>query len=198
MSHLVTEWSQEEAGHLLRRVFMHSCCDVRDGPEVFDDTVDVAHEIEVDLGVFSVLTPLPAIGNFGSGRMGASSTSTGPMLAAADTPFEPADMSPAGLDVGVTRAFKRFYEPRRRARRFARQLRRTPPSCSLPIGRNIGRESRTIDRSDAGRTPYRTRPEGLEHLSVTSAAPPSEAIWPAADQVDGGTGRTGTPVVVGR
>ena len=170
-----------------------------DGPEAFDDTVDFADEIGVDLGFFSVLTPLPGTGTFSrlweQGRIFDVDWSHYSLL---KTTFEPARMSAAELDDGVLRAFRRFYEPRRRARRLRRHLRQLPPDFAVVlalVGRGIGREYRR-NRTGADRAPYVAHPEDLERLAVTSAAPASEAIWLAADQVDGGPGAVTVPVAL--
>ena len=173
-----------------------------DGPDVFDDTVDFADEIGVDVGFFSVLTPLPGTGTFdrywSEGRIFDVDWSHYSLL---KTVFEPAQMTAAELDAGVLRAFGRFYGRRRRLRRYARQLRTLPPDYATVlalVGRGFAREYRR--RRHAGTDtarPFAADPEDLAQLAVTSKAPASEAIWLAADQVDGGA-RTPVAVSIGR
>ncbi len=172
-----------------------------DGPDVFDDTVEFADEIGVDLAFFSVLTPLPGTGTFSrlwdEGRIFDFDWSHYTLLR---TTFEPAGMSVDQLDAGVLRAFRRFYEPRRRTRRLRRHLRQLHPDFALvlaAVGRGIGREYRTA-HTGGGPAPFEPHPDDLQHLAVASAAPASQAIWLAADQVDGGTGTDAVPVRIGR
>ena len=149
-----------------------------------------------------MLTPLPGTGTFdrywSEGRIFDVDWSHYSLL---KTVFEPAQMTAAELDAGVLRAFGRFYGRRRRLRRYARQLRTLPPDYATVlalVGRGFAREYRR--RRHAGTDtarPFAADPEDLAQLAVTSKAPASEAIWLAADQVDGGA-RTPVAVSIGR
>ncbi len=177
---------------------------------VFDETVDFADDIGVDLAFFTALTPLPGTKTFAhywdDGRIvdfdWANYTSQRAV-------FEPIGMTRAQLDAGVRHAYLSFYSRRRRLHRFRRQWGQLPKDWTIilaAVGASFPREFKKLGREDANLTPYTPAPEDLEQLAVTSRADANAAIWLAADQADGGspdavTGHTvdtGVPVRLGR
>ncbi len=156
-----------------------------DEPGVFDETVDFIGAIEVDAAHFSILTPLPGTRTFArmadEGRLTDYNWGDYDLYHAV---FQPAQMSVDQLQDGLWRAYRRFYSPGRRVRRWRRHL-------SLGLRPTVGATITLTNATYAHR--YRPRPDrrptyvadagDLQQLVVTSRVPASEAIATAASQV---------------
>ncbi|HMQ28393.1 MAG TPA: hypothetical protein PKA98_20565, partial [Acidimicrobiales bacterium] len=115
---------------------------------------------------------------------------------------EPPEVTAAVRGAGVRRALGGCYGRGRGGRRYARQLRQLPPDYATVlalVGHGFAKEYRRRRHATADTAePFQVHPDDLAQLAVTSQAPASEAIWLAADQVDGGAGRPSVPVTIGR
>lgn len=172
-----------------------------DGPSVFADTIDFADEIGIDLTFLNILTPAPGTATFArlwdQGRIVDFDWShyTGYQAV-----FEPELLTRAQLEVGLRSAYRDFYARGRRTRRFRRHLRQLSPDMAAvlaAINWSFGREFHDI--RVASEPTYAAPQVELERLARTSRADANDAIWLAADQVDGGGGHgPSTPVALGR
>ena len=154
-----------------------------DRPDVFDETVDTLHEIEVDLANFFVLTPFPGTHTFAryyeEGRIldfdwGHYNSYT-PVV-------EPENMSVPELREGLMRAYRKFYSGASQRRRFSNGLRFRDPVWSMNyfmINRSYGKVYRNPPQTP--RQPaFQAHRDDLEALLTTSRAEAQDAITVAA------------------
>lgn len=152
-----------------------------DHPGVFDETVDVLDEIGVDLAHFFLLTPFPGTHTFARYYEGGRIIDFDWGHYDSYTPVvEPANMSAAELQEGLYRAYRKFYAPAMRRRRFLRELRRREPMWSATyamINRSYARLSRNLDTPAARlQPPFRADPAHLDAVLAASQVEASRAI----------------------
>ena len=169
-----------------------------DGPECFDETVEVLDDIGIDLANFFVLTPLPGTHTFArlyeEGRIDdfywGHYDSYTPV-------FKPARMSKSELQEGVYRPFRKFYSRSLTRGRLRRQLGRRRLHVSATYWM-INHTYRAMyleppTRESRGQPSFTPDPADIEALLPTSRAEPQDAIKVAAGAV-GGVDPTGFEV----
>jgi radical SAM superfamily enzyme YgiQ (UPF0313 family) len=147
-----------------------------DDEGVFDDTVDFVDRIGCDSAHFSILTPYPGTHTFSrmvnDERVTSFDWSRYDLYQAV---FTPARMSPAHLEDGLRRAYRRFYARPARWRRLSRYQGRDPRFhlAMTATGRDYARRYRTPTRSPLT---FEASPQDIAQLTTTSAAPAQDAI----------------------
>lgn len=157
----------------------------QDGPETFDETVEVLDDIGLDLANFFALTPLPGTHTFA--RLYEEGRITDFDWGHYDsyTPvYEPAQMSQAELQEGIYRAFRKFYSRPLIKGRLSRELGRRELKISATYWM-INRTYRHMyykppTRASRGQPPFTPDPADIEALVATSRVPAQDAIKVAA------------------
>lgn len=156
-----------------------------DGPDVFEETVQVADEIGVDTAHFTALTPCPGTNTFAryyeQGRITDFDWSNYSTYRAV---FEPARMSSAQLDEGMRRAYQLFYSRTRRWRRLKASARTQEPAImalyaamGASYARNYAKRPPRLEYTPA----FVPHPDDLADLLATSLASANDAISTAVD-----------------
>ncbi|HWH35564.1 MAG TPA: radical SAM protein [Acidimicrobiales bacterium] len=169
-----------------------------DGPGVFDETATFVDTIGVDVAHFSILTPYPGTHTFS--RMMADGRITSfdwKRYNLYNAVYTPAQMTAEELEVGMRRAYRRFYQARPRLARFWRESRRRDPRFGTALavaGQNYATHYRSPRCSDE--PGYHAEPADLERLALASAAPAQESLAVAFAGASGVSAPT-VPVAVG-
>jgi len=149
-----------------------------DEPDVFDITVEAVDRMGVDVAHFSILTPYPGTATFArmasEGRITTYDWKKYNLYTAV---HEPARMTAAQLEAGLRRAYKGFYSPGRRVRRFQSEVRRRHPLFhgALTVA-NQNYATRYRDPKPSAEAGYEATPEDIATLIHASAAPAQEAL----------------------
>jgi radical SAM superfamily enzyme YgiQ (UPF0313 family) len=94
-----------------------------DGEDVFERTADFAEKAEIDVGQFSILTPLPGTKLYeGLERAGRITDRDWSRYNGAHVTFEPIGMSAESLERGFHWIYERFYSLRSIVRRVGRRI----------------------------------------------------------------------------
>jgi len=172
----------------------------QDGPECFDETVEVLDDINIDLANFFALTPLPGTNTFAryyeEGRIDdfdwGHYDSYTPV-------FTPARMSKAELQEGIYRTFRKFYSRPLVKRRLRSELFRREIQISATywtINRTYQKMYyRPPTRESRAQPPFTPDPADLEALLRTSRAEAQDAISVAAEAMRTGGGTTDSDAV---
>jgi radical SAM superfamily enzyme YgiQ (UPF0313 family) len=162
-----------------------------DDERVFEETVELADQIELDGVHLAILTPLPGTHTFA--RMAAEDRITTYDWSRYDlyhAVIEPARMSPAALEAGLRRAYRQFYARRPRLRRWWRHVRTGfSPAMGTAITLNNANYARHFGNITSSRPSYVADAGDIERLKTTSSAPAERAVSTALSQV---------PVTLGR
>ncbi|MGQ0742735.1 MAG: B12-binding domain-containing radical SAM protein [Acidimicrobiales bacterium] len=149
-----------------------------DRVETFDETVDFVDAIGVDVAHFSILTPYPGTATYA--RMLSDdriTTFDWRRYNMYRCVFQPTGMTPEDLETGLARAYRRFYAPARRWRRFKRTARGREAifqGALTTANFNYAMRYRNPTCStDAG---YEAAKEDIAGLLAASAAPAQEAL----------------------
>ena len=135
-----------------------------DSPDVFETTLAMLDELGIDAMQASILTPLPGTPLFERMRERIVDFNW-EHYDYKRAVFEPAQMSRRDLDAGLEWINKRFYSPRRIARRFLRWLRMPSgfSNCYIPLALNVAYWGRQFQFEVRGYNPAR-------RAAVTSSA----------------------------
>lgn len=158
-----------------------------DGPDIFDQTVDMLEEAEVDSARFGILTPMPGTHVFSQLYREERITSFDWRLYdGMHTVIEPASMSARQLQDGVAHAYRRWSSNRPRMRRFMRQSRTLSlrlAAASLVSSRRYALGEEALRSSHDGQ-PFHPHPDDLVSLVDSSEAPAPSAMSVAASSAE--------------
>jgi radical SAM superfamily enzyme YgiQ (UPF0313 family) len=149
-----------------------------DRPDVFEHTAEFIDRIDVDVAHMAILTPYPGTHTFS--RMyaeGRITTFDWKRYNLYHVVFEPAQMTAEQLHDGLRRAYRWFYDDRRRLRRFARHIRGRDPKFNLAFAyANWNYRVHYRDPSVSETPEFEAAAEEVAKLALTSAAPAQEAL----------------------
>lgn len=155
-----------------------------DKPDVFEHTVEFVDRIDCDVAHFSILTPYPGTHTFsrmyGDGRI---TTFDWRRYDLYHPVHQPAQMTAQQLHDGLRRAYRMFYDRRRRWRRFGRHLfSRDLRFHAAFTAANRNYHHRYRDPKVLDGPPFEADRAELDRLALTSAAPAQHALSVAFTQ----------------
>jgi radical SAM superfamily enzyme YgiQ (UPF0313 family) len=150
-----------------------------DKPDVFQHTAEFVDRIDCDVAHFAILTPYPGTATFS--RMYADGRITSfdwKKYNLYHVVYEPAQMTAEQLHDGLRRAYRWFYDGKRRFGRFKRHaLHRDPRFHMAFAAANWNYRMRYRDPGRLGPAPdFHADPDELARLALASAAPAQEAL----------------------